>query len=56
MVQNTVSIVKDVPFGEGIIAVVRSEFRQCPIGDVFLSVCAVLVVGIERKTLRTPTL
>ena len=49
MVQETVVIVEDVPFGDGVIAVVGSEFRQCPIGDVLLSVGAVLVVGVEGE-------
>ena len=42
MVQEGVVIVEDVPFGDGIIAVVVSEFRQRPIGDILLSVCPVL--------------
>ena len=49
MVQEPVVIVEDVPFGDGVITVVGSEFRQCPIGDVLLSVGAVLVVGVNGK-------
>ena len=46
---------EDVPLRDGVIAVVFSEFCQCPIGDVFLAVCAVLIVGVERKALKTVT-
>ena len=52
VMQESVGIVEDVPFGEGVVLVVGSEVCQCPIGDVFTSVCAVFVVGVERKTLR----
>ena len=51
MVQECVVIVEDVPLGDGIIAVMLSEFRQRPIGDVLTSVCAVFVVGVEGETL-----
>ena len=51
MVQESVVIVEDVPLGDGLIVVVGSEFRQCPIGDVLLAVCAVLIVGIEGEGL-----
>ena len=50
--QETVVVVEDVPLGDSVVAVVVSEFRQCPIGDVLLSVGAVLVVGVEGETLR----
>ena len=49
MVQDAVCIVEDVPFADAVIAVVFSEFCQCPIGDVLLTVCAILVVGVERE-------
>ena len=49
--QETVVIVEDVPFGDGLITVMCSEFRQRPIGDILLSVSAVLVVGVEGETL-----
>ena len=52
VMQETVIIVEDVPLGEGVVAIVGSEFRQRPIGDVLLSVRAVLVVGVEREALR----
>ena len=51
MVQESVIVVEDVPFGDGVIAVMISEFCQCPIGDVFLSVGAILIVGVKRETL-----
>ena len=51
MVQERVVIVEDVPLGDGVVAVVGSEFCQCPIGDVFLSVRAILVVGVEGEAL-----
>ena len=53
MVQEPVGVVKDVPLGDGVIAVMRLEFCQCPIGDVFAAVCAVFVIGVEWETLRT---
>ena len=49
--QERVVIVEDVPLGDDVVAVVGSEFRQCPIGDVFVSVGAVLIVGVEWETL-----
>ena len=55
MVQETVVVAEDVPLGDGVVGVVGSEFRQCPIGDVLLSVGAVLIVGIERKALEAIT-
>ena len=51
MVQETVVVVEDVPFGDGVIAVVGSEFGQCPIGDVLLSVRVVFVVSVEGEGL-----
>ena len=51
MVQETVVIVEDVPLGDGVIAVMGSEFRQHPIGDVLLPVGAVLVVGVKGEGL-----
>ena len=53
MVQERVGIVEDVPFGDSVISVMGAEFSQYPIRDVLLSVCAILVVGIEREALRT---
>ena len=47
VVQEAVGIVEDVPLGDGVIAVVVSEFRQRPIGYILLAVCAVLIVGVE---------
>ena len=52
MVQERVVIVEDVPLSDGVIVVVGSEFRQRPIGDILLSVCAVFIVGVEGKALR----
>ena len=51
VMQESVVVVEDVPFGDGVILVVRAELRQCPIGDVFAAVCAVLLVGVERERL-----
>ena len=53
MMQEGVGIVKDVPLTDGIIAIVFAEFCQCPIGDVLLAVCAILIVGVEGKALNT---
>ena len=53
VMQEAIGIVEDVPLGDGIVSVVGSEVCQCPIADIFLAVCAVLVVGVERKALRT---
>ena len=47
VMQESVVVVEDVPFGDGVVLVVGSELRQCPIGDVFAAVCAVFVVGVE---------
>ena len=55
VVQEPVVIVEDVPLGDGVVGVMGSEFRQRPIGDVLLSVCAVLVVGVEGEALKTIT-
>ena len=52
VVQERIVIVEDVPLGDGVVAVVGSEFYQCPIGDVFASVGAVLIVGVEGEALR----
>ena len=49
--QESVIIVEDVPLGDSVILVVRSEFGQCPIGDVFAAVRAVFVVGVKGETL-----
>ena len=51
MVQEGVVIVEDVPFGDGLITVMCSEFGQYPIGDVLLSICAVLIIGVEGEAL-----
>ena len=51
MVQETVVVAEDVPLGDGVVGVVGSEFRQCPIGDVLLSVGAIFIVCVERKAL-----
>ena len=51
MMQESVGIVEDVPFCDGVVVVMGTEVCQCPIGDVFTAVCAVLVVGVEGKTL-----
>ena len=53
MVQDTVGVVEDVPLADGIITVVFAECCECPIGDVLLTVCAILIVGIEGEALRT---
>ena len=55
MVQETVVVVEDVPFGDGVITVVGSEFSQCPTGDVLLSVRVVFVVSVEREALGIPS-
>ena len=49
LVQEPVVVVEDVPFGDGVVAVVGSEFGQCPIGDVLLSVRVVFVVSVEGE-------
>ena len=49
MVQDAVGVVEDVPFADAVIAVVFLEICECPIGDVLLAVCAVLVVGVEGE-------
>ena len=51
--QEGVVIVEDVPLRNSIIAVVIPEFRQRPIGDVLLSVYAVLIIGVEGEALKT---
>ena len=53
VMQESVIVVEDVPFGDGVVVVMRSEFCQCPIGDVLTSVCAVLVVDVEGEALKT---
>ena len=53
MMQDAVVIVEDVPLADGVVFVVRAELRQCPIGDIFAAICAILVVGVEGKALRT---
>ncbi len=51
MMQEGVGIVENAPFADGVIAVVCAEFCKCPIGDILLAVCAVLVVGVEGEGL-----
>ena len=52
MMQEPIDIVEDVPLGEGIVAVMRAECRQCPVGDVFSAVRSIFVVDIEGEALR----
>ena len=49
--QKPIGIVENVPFGDGIVAIVVSEFCQGPISDVLTTVCAVLIVGVEGKNI-----
>ena len=53
VMEQSVSVIEDVPFTDGILSVMCPELCQRPIGDVFPSVCTVLVVGVEGETLGT---
>ncbi len=51
MMQDAVYVIEDVPFGDGVVVVVGTELRECPIGDVLAAVGAVGIVDVERETL-----
>jgi hypothetical protein len=52
MMQHTVHVIEDVPFGDRVVPVVGAELSECPIGDVFAAVGAVFGLGVEGKALR----
>ena len=52
MVQEPIDIVEDVPLGDALVAVMRAEGRQRPVGDIFSAVCSTFIVDVEGEALR----
>jgi hypothetical protein len=55
MMQQRVDVVKDIPLGDFVVAVMIAKFRKRPVGDVLPSIRAVFVIGVKRKALRIPS-
>ena len=53
VVQEPVGIVENLPLADGIVAVVRAELLQRPVGDVFSAVRAIFIVDVEGEALGT---
>jgi len=54
MVQHGVDIVEDIPFAHTL-PIPLLELLQCPVGDIFAPVAAILGVGVVGKALSART-